>query len=76
MPWKTRIIESEANELLRRNKIGVPTWVRVQNHVQNDVQTQVQNYVQNHVQNHVQNPLQNQNLVQNHVQICGRKNKI
>ena len=26
-------IETEANELLRRNKIGVPTYEPVQNHV-------------------------------------------
>ena len=43
---KTGNIETEANELLRGNKIGVPSWVRVQNHVQN--------HVENHVQNHVQ----------------------
>ena len=27
----TSNIETEANELLRGNKIGVPTWVRVRN---------------------------------------------
>ena len=32
---KTGNIQTEAHELLRENKIGVPTWVRVQNHVQN-----------------------------------------
>ena len=42
---KTGNIETEATELLRRNKIGVPTWVQVQN--------QVHNHVQKHVQNHV-----------------------
>ena len=47
---KTGNIETEANELLRRNKIGDPTWVHVQNHVQN----RFQNYVRNHVKNHVQ----------------------
>ena len=29
--WKTGNIETEANELLRGNKIDVPTWVRVRN---------------------------------------------
>ena len=36
---KTGNIETEANELLRQNKIGVPTSVHVLNHVQNHVQT-------------------------------------
>ena len=35
-------IETEANELLRENKIGVPTWVRVQNHVQIHVRNRIQ----------------------------------
>ena len=35
---KTGNIETEANELLRGNKIDVPTRVRVQNHVRNRVQ--------------------------------------
>ena len=39
---KTGNIETEVNELLRRNKIGVPTSVRVQNHVPNHVQNYVQ----------------------------------
>ena len=30
---KTGNIENEANALLRGNKIGVPNWVYVQNHV-------------------------------------------
>ena len=34
-------IETEANELLRGNKIDVPTWVRVQNRIQNHVQNHV-----------------------------------
>ena len=38
---KTGNIETEANELLRGNKIGGPTWVRVQNHVQNRVQNRL-----------------------------------
>ena len=42
---KTGNIETEANELLRGNKIGVPTRVRVQNRVQNHVQNRVQNRV-------------------------------
>ena len=46
---KTGNIETEANELLRRNNIGVPTWVRVQNPVQNRVQNRVQTRVQNRV---------------------------
>ena len=45
---KTGNIKTEANELLRGNKVGVPTWVRVRNHVQNRVQ--------NHVRNRVQKP--------------------
>ena len=40
---KTGNIETEANELLRGNKIGVPTSVRIQNHVENHVQSRVQN---------------------------------
>ena len=56
---KTSNIETEANELHRRNKIGVLTWVYVQNHVQNQVQNLVQNRVQNYVLNHVQNRVQN-----------------
>ena len=59
---KTGNIQSEANELLHRNKIGVPTSVHVQNHVQNHFQNRVQNHfqirVRNHVQNHVQNRVQ------------------
>ena len=66
---KTGNIETEANELFRGNKIGVPTWGRVQNRVQNHLQNHVQNYVQNHDQNDVQNHLQSN--VQKHV----RKNK-
>ena len=50
---KTINIESEANELLRGNKIGVPTRVCVQNHVQNRVHNHVRNHVQNLVQNRV-----------------------
>ena len=45
---KTDNIVTEANELLRGNKIDVPTWV------QNRVQKRVQNCVQNSVQNRVQ----------------------
>ena len=30
---KTGNIETEANELLRRNKFGDPAWIHVQNHV-------------------------------------------
>ena len=56
---KTGNIETEANELLRENKIDVPTWVRVRNRVQNHVQNRVQNSVQNRVQNRVQNSVQN-----------------
>ena len=52
---ETGNIEAEANELLRRNKIDVPTWVHVQNHIQNRVQNHVRKHVQNHDQNHVQN---------------------
>ena len=52
---KTVNIETEANELLRGNKICVPTWVRVHNHVRNHVQNHVQNSVQNHARTHVQN---------------------
>ena len=48
-------IETEANELLRGNKIDVPTSVRVRNRIQNHVQNHDQNSVQNHVQNSVQN---------------------
>ena len=44
---KTGNIETEANKLLHRNKIGVPTWVQVQNHVQNPVQNRIRNHVQN-----------------------------
>ena len=62
--------ETEANELLRRNKIGVPTWVHVQNYIQNHVPNHVQNHVWNHVQNHVPNH------VQNHVQNRVKKYKI
>ena len=75
---KTGNIETEANELLRRNKIGVTTWVRVQNRVQNHVQNRVQNHVQNNVQNRVQNRVQNhaqkrvQNYFQNRVQNRGQ----
>ena len=42
---KTGNIEIEANELLRGNKIGFPTRVRVQNRVQNRAQNLVQNRV-------------------------------
>ena len=42
---ETGDMETEANELLRGNKVGVPTWVRVQNRVQNQVQNHVQNRV-------------------------------
>ena len=42
-------IETEGNELLRGNKIGVPVWVHVQHHVQNHVQNHVGNHVQNNV---------------------------
>ena len=62
---KTGNIETEANELLHRNKI-VPTWVHSQNHVQNRVKNHVQNYAQNHAQNHVRNHVQNH--VRNNVQ--------
>ena len=58
---KTGNIETEANELLRWNKIGVPTWVRVGNRVRN----RVQNHIQSRVQNHIQSCFQNR--VQNHV---------
>ena len=50
---KTVHIETEANELLRGNNIGVPASVRVRNHVQNHVQNHFQNYVQK-IKNHVQ----------------------
>ena len=65
--------ETEANELLRRNKTGMPASDRVQNYVQNHVQNRVLNRVQNNdenrAQNHVQNRAQNhvQNRAQNHV---------
>ena len=39
---KTGNIETEANELLRGNKIDVLTWVRVRNRVQNHDQNSVQ----------------------------------
>ena len=39
---KTGNVETEANELLRGNKIDVLTWVRVRNRVQNHVQNSVQ----------------------------------
>ena len=52
---KTGNIQTEANELLRQNKIGVPTRVRVRNHVQNHVQIHVKNHIRNHDQNHAQN---------------------
>ena len=42
MPLKTLNIETEANELLRRNNIGISTWVHVQNHVKNHVKNHVQ----------------------------------
>ena len=42
-------IETEANELRRRNEIIVPAWIHVQNLVQNHVQNRVQNCVQNRV---------------------------
>ena len=66
---KTGNIETEANELLRQNKIGDPAWIHVQNHVKNQVQNYVKNHVKNHVQNHFQNHFQNhvQNRVQNRV---------
>ena len=47
---KTGNIETEANKLLRRNKIGVPTWIHVQNQVQTVFKT---NRFQNRVQNRV-----------------------
>ena len=70
---KTGNIDTEANELLRGNKIGVPFWVHVHVHVQNHVQNHVRNHVQNYVQSHAQNHVQNhaKNYVQNRV----RKNK-
>ena len=40
--WKTDNIETEANELLRGNKIDILTWVRVRNHGQNHVQNSFQ----------------------------------
>ena len=43
---KTGNIETEDNELLRRNKIRVPTWIHVLNRVQNRVQNRVENRVQ------------------------------
>ena len=52
---KTGDMEAEGNELRRGNKIGVPTWVHVQNHVRKHVQNHAQNHVQSHVQNHAQN---------------------
>ena len=42
---KTGNMETEANGLLRGNKIDVLTWVRVRNHVQNHVQNSIQNRV-------------------------------
>ena len=56
---KTGNIETEANELLRWNKIGVPTWVRVRKRVRNLVQNHIQSRVQNHIQSRVQNRVQN-----------------
>ena len=50
---KTGNIETEANELLRRNKISVSTWLRVGNHVQTCVQNRVRNHDPNRVQNRV-----------------------
>ena len=50
-------IETQAHEFLFGNKIGVPTWVRVQNYVHNHVQNHVQNHDQKHVQNHVRKKL-------------------
>ena len=44
---KTGDIETEANELLRQNKIDVPAWI----HAENDVQNRIQNHVQNRVKN-------------------------
>ena len=38
---KTGNMETEASKLLRRNQIGVSTWVRVQNHLQIHVQNHV-----------------------------------
>ena len=38
---KTGNIETEANAILRGNKIGIPSWVRVQNLVQNRIQNRV-----------------------------------
>ena len=52
-------METEANELLRGNKIDFATWVRVRNHVQTFVQNNDQNLVQNNVRNHDQNHVQN-----------------
>ena len=65
---KTGNIETQANELLRGNKLGVPAWVYARNHVQNHVQNHIQNHVRNHDQNHIQNH------VQNHVHYHVRKN--
>ena len=68
-----------ANELLRGNKIGVPTSVRVQNHVRNRVQNHVRNSVQNSVQNHVRNrvrkikKIDNKNISFLKLQFLGRE---
>ena len=42
---KTGNIETEANELLRWNNIGVSTWVRVRNRVRNRVKNHIQSRV-------------------------------
>ena len=68
---KTGYIETEANELLRRNSISVLTGVHVQNHFKSYVQNHVQNHVRNHVRNHVQNHVRNivETHAREHVQI-------
>ena len=63
-------IETEANELLRRNKIGVLTWVHVQNRVKNRDRNRVRNSVRKRIHNRAQYCVQNcvQNRIQNRVQ--------
>ena len=46
---KTGNIETEANDLLRRKKICVPTWEHVQNHAQNYAQNRVVSHALNRV---------------------------
>ena len=67
-------IETEVNELLHRNNIGVPISVHVQIHVQNHVQNHVRNHDQNHVQRHVQYHVQNhsQNRVRKYRNIANK----